>query len=615
MEAGFQKPFGATEDMPDALKETLGKVKKDKELADRTHRVYRERWDEMYGLWRNYRRLQQAVNDAPDRDQGGVLLEGLREWGADLFIPYAFATIETVVPRILSNDPTMRMRPRHPGAQDSAKAVEELINNAQLEIGYELKLQPTARRGLMYGLGVQKTFWNKRTKKVRQTVPSQTGQGYAAVEQELVTYEGPDVEDVDIWDFFWDPVAKSIETCRFVIHRTWRDFAYIKRMVEQGKWFPLDLDAVKGMQPDADFAGIKQPRLDAAGLSGVDLKDSGMHEVWEYHDGEKVHTVLDGQLVVQSADTPFYHRELPFQIYRPTMAPGEFVGVGAIEPMKHLQYELNTMRGQRRDNATVALQRPFLYREGRADPRTFKMGPSVGIPVMGDPKSDIVPLEVSDLPGSAYQEEDAIKSDIERVTGISDPVSGGQGDGTGGSDTATGIQLVQQAANVRIRLYMKNLEREIVRPAGRQFFELFRQHMLEQQNVRIEDPNTPEGYRFQEVGPEQLLDDIDGPIPDAGSTEPDDPIGKQQTAQSIYQEFQGNPQVDQRKLVQYTLSELGVPNPESFLAPEQIMVDPTRLAQVLQEGGPGPYDEQQILEATQAVIEEQQAEEGAAVSG
>lgn len=618
------KPFARTEDMPSELQAVLKKVKDWHGLAERSHREYRERWDELYGLRRNYRRLKAAHSAAEnDRDRGGVLLDAQREWGAELFIPYAFATVETIIPRILANDPRMRMRPRKPEARESARAVEEYINQLQLEVSYDLKLQPTARRGLTYGIGVQKTFWRKQTRNMVQTVPSVSGKGYAAVKQEVVLYEGPDAEDVEIRDFFWDPVAKDINSCRWVIHRTWRDFGYVKRMVESGKWFPLDLEAVEGMTSDTAWSSLKQPQLEAAGMSGLDLGKIGLYEVWEGHDAisNEIHTVLNGELVVQNDVTPFYHRELPFQVYTPTMQEGEFVGSGAIEPMKHLQYELNTLRSQRRDNATVALMRPFLYRHGRADPSTFKMGPSVGIPVQGDPSKDIIPLVFPDLPGSAYQEEDAIKSDIERVTGVSDPLSGGTGGGTAGSETATGIQIIQQSLNERTRLMGKNLERQVVRPAGRQWFENLKQHTLEQRPVRIDDPNAPGGFRISEIGPDQLLDDIEGPIPDAGSTEPDDPISRSQAAQSIFQEFRDNPAIDQRKLIVHTLSELGVPNPETFLAPmndTEGLVDPRLLAGALQQMfGEGPYDTAQILQATEAALQaeqEAQAQEQAAPS-
>ena len=67
----------------------------------------------------------------------------------------------------------------------------------------------------------------------------------------------------------------------------------------------------------------------------------------------------------------------------------------------------------------------------------------MAIPVNGDPRDFLFPIPVPELPASSYREEDAIVDDIQRTSGISDPVTGGD---VGASETATGVQLVQQAA-------------------------------------------------------------------------------------------------------------------------------------------------------------------------
>jgi hypothetical protein len=600
----------------EAIKKILQLVKDRWDLSENVHKLYRPRWDEWGGLYSNYRTLAKAIGDA-ENDRDDVIRGAKREWGADLHIPRVFATIETIVPRVLSNDPTMKVRPKTPAAKESAQAVQELMNAKQLEIDYDLKLEPTVRRGLMFGLGVQKTFWREQTKTVIRTLPSASGKGYQLVPQEVSLYSGPDVEDVDLYDFRWDPVARSIETSRYLIHRTWRDFDYVEKKVESEEWLPIDLEKVKNFDKSAAYAENWQGRLDSAGMeSKLDLGKGGLHEVWEYHDREKVYTILDGTYVVVADDSPYYHREFPFQIFRPIVQPGEFVGKGIIEPIAPLANELDTLRGQRLDAATLVLQRPFTYREDRVDPSTLKIGPGVGIPVMGDPSTDIVPLMFPDLPASSYQETQEIKEDFETATGVSDSTAGGSAGGTAGTDTATGIQLIQQALNVRIKHYTKKLEREALRQGARQWLELFRQHWLEDHDVRIEDPLMAEGFRFIQVGPDQLLDDIEYPQPDAGSTEPEDTVTKQQTAQGIYQDLSQNPEADPRAVLLYYLKEMDVPNPESLLMQQDPKIDPRILAQALQEQfGTGPYSSDQILQATQAALQAQQEADQTVASG
>ena len=602
--------------LPPELQKVLAEVREKFDAAERIHKAYRDKWRSYYDLYRSYNRLKRRVRGT-ERDRDATILEAKRDWGAELFIPYAFATVETVLPRILATDPTMVVRPRNPNARESALRTKELLEAQQAEINYHLKLQPTAKRGLMFGLGVQKTFWERKTRMVMRTVPSMNNpMEYAAVEMPQVLHEGPQVEDVDIFHFFWDPMAKDIESAEWVIHRVYRSYNYVKKKIESGEWLNYDCEKdIKGKGIAKDLTELQTEKLEAAGVDKFDpqaqLKqaDGGLHEVLEFHDRENVYTVLDRRIVVQAEKTPFYHRELPFQIYRPTMVPGEFVGVGEIEPIVHLQHELNTLRSQRRNNATIVLQKAFAYSNGVINPNDLVIGPGVAIPVQGLPRDHLMPIEVGEIPGSSYQEENVLKEDIERTTGVSDALAGGTAAGTPGSDTATGIQLIQQAAGFRIQLKTKNLERELVKPAARQFLELNRQHMLTPQAVRVEDPETPEGFRFTEVGPEHINDDIDEPIPEGGSTEPDNPQLRQETALRLFNQLGSLPIVDPRRLALYLMKEFDVPDPEDMLVPETPQVDPRLMGEVLAELG---VDNETIMQAVELTLQAQQDAEATA---
>ncbi len=607
---------GDTADQPPELQQVLVEVKQRQELASKTHRAYKDRWDKYYGLYRNFRRLKTAVSSASERDRDMVLDDARREWGAELFIPYCFTTVETIVPRVLSQDPKMIVLPRSEQAQTPAQNVQDLINGQQKDISYDLKLQSVARSGLKYGLGVQKTYWENTTRKVLRQVPRRVMPGLQTVSRQITIFDGPQVEPVDIRDFFWDPAGDCIANCEWVIHRTWRSQQYVARKVEQGEWFPVDLERVQGYASNSRQA-LDAPRLEAAGVPGsADQSNKGkLHEIWEYHDRDRVVVVLDKKLVVANDVSPFFHRDLPFQIFRPTPQEHEFVGIGEIEPIAHLQYEINTLRSQRRDNATLVLQKAFLYADGFVDPDDLIIKPGGGIPIKGtDLRSVIQPLEFPDIPQSSYRESEEIQQDFERTTGVNDALAGGgAAQGSSGADTATGIQLVQQAANVRIRLKTKNLESETIREAGRQFLELNRQHILQEKPIRVSDPTQEAGFRFTSVTPQDLASDLEGPIPDAGSTEPENPALKQQAAITLYQALQTNQAVDQQRLAAHMLREYGVQDAEAYLIPQgTALIDMQVLEQQLgMVKGIPPEAQQEILLALQAALAAGQGEQPA----
>lgn len=596
---------GSEHDLSPEHKAILNEVRGNFDLSEKLHKQYRPRWDRFYGLYRSHRQLVRAFADSSERDRDDIMQDAKREFGQELFIPYAFATIETIVPRVLANDPQMIVKPKTPEASEFVEIYRDLIHAQQSEIDYELVLQPSARRGHMFGLGVQKTFWDRQTKQRNQTDRGVFGRRIRKSVTEVIR-EGPGAEDVDNYDFFWDPAAKNIKTCDYAIHRTWRTFRYIKRKIESGEWLPLDLEKVQGMAPYSNRSDLWRERFTAQNIQTIEENEGRVHEVWEYHDGEKMHVILDGTLVAFTVEKPFDHAELPFQIYRPTPIPGEFVGMGEIEQIENLQEELNTMRTQRLDNASLIVQRPIFYRAELIEEEELVFAPGATIPVNTDPSEAIYTIPWQELPASSYNEEAALKSDIELTTGISDPVAGGEGT-TAATETATGIQLIQAAANIRIRLKTKNLEREMVKPAARQWKWLNRQHLLEAKTVRVDDPSQPEGYRFEQVSPEAHAADLEI-LPESGSTEPENEPAKRSDALAIYNQLSGNQHIDQRRSAVHLLQEFSVPDAESWLTPERVQVDAELMVATLQNLGVDGQQAQQYVQ--QAVAIQQAAEQG-----
>jgi hypothetical protein len=606
-------PPKVNSDQPTELQEIHKLVRERFESAERVQRAYRESWDEYYGLYRNFRKLRANLRGQTERDRDAVILGGRREFGAELFIPYCFTVIETIVPRVISNDPRMIVKPRSEASALAAQQVQELLAAQQTEISYDLKLQSVARSGLKYGLGVGKTYWEKIEKTVEQNRPRLILPGYQTVSEKVVVREGPQFEPVSIWDFFWDPAASSIETAEWVIHRTWRSHDYVVKKVQGGDWFEIDLDAAKALRSDKRRTEVWAGRDTAAGRDNANTEDDNpLHEVWEYWTRDGCYGILDRELCVFNDKEVFFHRELPFQIFRPTPQEHEFVGIGEIEPIKHLQYELNTLRSQRRDNATLVLQKAFIYADGFVDPNNLVIGPGKGIPVSGtDIRSVIQPLEFGDIPGSAFQESQEIKGDIELSSGVSESLAGGAGGDSAASDTATGIQLVQQAAGVRIRLKTKNLLAEVCRPGGQQFMELNRQYLLKPQSVRTPNPKMDSGYQFDQVGQEQLQQPMDYPIPDGTSTEPDNPAARQQSAMTLFQSLAQVEGVDQQKLATHLLREFDVKDPESYIVPTGVVpINLEVLQHSLESADLDPGDEDIVLEALESALEAGAGEEG-----
>jgi hypothetical protein len=259
---------------------------------------------------------------------------------------------------------------------------------------------------------------------------------------------------------------------------------------------------------------------------------------------------------------------MPFQTYRSTIVPGRFTGISEIEPIEDLQYELNTLRSQRRDGATLALMRTFAYNETAIDADDLVLGPGLAIPVNGDPREFLFPIPVPDLPASSYQEENRIVDDIQRTSGISDPVTGGD---VGASETATGVQLVQQAASMRIQNKTRLLENQIIVPQGYEFIALNQRRILTSrtyfvpEQADVNEPTIP-AWRMVKIGPRELMGRMAVEV-EGGSTAPENTPQMRQDAQMFFNLSQ-DPRLEGSKLLLRGLQLMGIDQPEGYLAPQ-----------------------------------------------
>jgi hypothetical protein len=414
---------------------------------------------------------------------------------------------------------------------------------------------------------------------------------------------------VDPFDFIWDPFGFDIDSAEYVIHRTWRSTAYVQKQVDlfvgsEGRqgWRNVDPEVLKRLSSNDKFDEVWRGRLNASGLGDVQRQgDKRLHEVLEYHDGDQVIKVLDRQAVVQSGDNPFWHGEKPFQIYRPTHVTHQIPGKGEIEPIEDLQEEMNVMRRQRRDNASFVLDRVIAYADGMVEQGDIQFFPGAAIPIRGgvDPREVMFPLPQQDIPYSSYQEEDRLRSDVDRTTGLSDPVMGAAQQG----QTATAAQLIFQVVTERVKNKTTRLELEVINPGTEQMVELDQQKILTPREVPIpagppEIGLVPAGdgtYSFQNADPERRWNWVTlSPLELAGnfswkasgSTTPENTPQMRSDAESLATFGQDNPNVDQQKLTPKVLELLGVSNPDAYIAPPKPDVPPEVLDILASQGVP-----------------------------
>jgi hypothetical protein len=563
---------------------------------------FKERCEHFYRQYRGFKKFRNAWESAGPNDRDAVVYDAKKHWGANLHIPLSFRTIETMVPRAIAQRPRMLYLPRHERWQDNVENVRLLIDSQQEQIDVELTFQDIMRAGMIYGIGWGKSYWRtewapRQRVKRRVFLP-----GYKVGDVGMEkTFDDPDIEDIDVFDVMWDPLGSDVNRgssrCRWIIHRVWLDLPACLERVRSGAWNTesaklLTEDKLRAMGNGQKWDEIWHERMAASGFSTYNqARGEQLHEVWEAHDGNgEIITLLDRQVAVQQGVSQCVGM-LPFHAYRPTRIPKQMIGIGELEPVEHLQRELDTLRSQRRDAATLALCAGYAYDDGAIEEEDLVWGPNAAIRVTNARPGDaIMPLPRQDVPGSAYQDEQAIRNDFDGVTGINDALAGGDGGAIG---TATEAQLVQAALSKRIEMKSRRFEVEVVRQAARCFLYLDQRMIVDKrdplrqpgQGLTVDQAADVGRWQWFPIGPEEIAGEFHI-IPEGGSMAAENVPQMRQDAQMLAQ-LDGNPYLDPKRVLMKRLQLLGIKDPESWLKQEDAPIPPMALKILSEAGVPG----------------------------
>jgi len=505
-------------------------------IAENWRRPLQDDWNRYYKLYRS----QSEENDDP--------------WRSNLFIPYAFSTIETILPRLVTNRPKFEFVPRGPEDKDRAKMVNELMSYQWDVMGMDLTLVKWVKECLIYGTAILKVPW--------------------VMEKD---FDGPRPEVVDIFDFFIDPRATSIKNAKYVIHRTIRTMKYLKDMESLGIY--KNINKVEGGKKVED---MKAERYANIGLSvPAEDKEANEVEILEYWTDDRIITVADRRVIIRDEKNP-YNAGKPFIAIVDHIVPHEFYGIGEIEQIESLQYELNDWRNHRMDSKTLTLN-PMWWVPPGADLDDFVAEPGALFSGPEPPK----PINVRTDKLSDYREEEIIKGDIQTTTGVSDYSRGVESAPGISNETATGISLIQEAANMRFRMKVMLIEEMGIKELGLMLLKHNQQFLTEDKVIRVVGDL---GYEWKTITPDDIKGEYDI-IVEAGSTQPMNEMMRRKKALDMLSLFGNDPDLSEEgriELKKRVLEAFGERNVDKlFVKPEQ---------KVAVEQPSGPETRRQLLE-------------------
>lgn len=521
------------------------------ESFDATHKEKRQKWYEQY---------RSILADAEQRLSLGK---------SALFIPETFINIETIAPRLVealfATRPYIGVLAHGEHNADRIPAVQNFMTYQFDRMDLPIKFIEFIKDYLLYGVAVGEVGWRFETRKVIRKKPvTILGQtvGYEEEETDMVIYDDPTFELVDLDNFIFDPKATNLQDGRYYGTR--------KRMTKSDlKWLE-DLGVFRGVSRVKEGNQSTEPPSksvvlgNSSAATGYDSNDPRFEVIELYFPSQdRVITVAERQWVLRDGPIPYWFKSHPYVMAKNHLVPHEFYAIGDIEPTEALQEELNTIHNQRIDNVSLVINRMWKVLRGANvdyDELVSRRGGIVNV----DRMDDVEPFEMPEVTGSAFTQARDIERLMKDVSGTQDIVRGAE---AVQRQTATEITSLENSATFRFRFKIRVLETMALRQIARLVY-AFDQQFLD--TGRVVKVVGPDGAMVDvTIGPEDFQMDADFVfIGAAVEPEADKNIRRNQLI-NFFNILQAGPAIQAVNLPEFIkliLQEHGIKNAERLIA-------------------------------------------------
>jgi hypothetical protein len=453
-----------------------------------------------------------------------------------LHSPEPFKAIESIHPRLFKalfdQEPTFRFRGEDWHDDDAAKNQEGLCQQQLVEMDYHRTADTLLRDFCIYGTCAQKTSWEQEIKDVRyaraQRVPDETKAGRSKInrreiQREEIVFDGNRARNVSIFDLMAPPTANSVQDAEWCSDRSlWPSFKIIE-YGRKGIFKNLDVLKDRAGDDDANFGDeFKERKAYSYGVYDSRQASLASHiahftliDWWGYfrisEDPSEPEVPCNLVLIEPNSakcvavvrQNPHWHGEKPYQVARYIKLHEEFFGIGVLEPIARLSFELDTKRNLY-DAATQLESNPMLVVEDGANVPDGQLIAQPGLILRAQSADGIKPLFLPKVSDAALQCMGDLKTEIRETHGVTSPLMAARSPQGGGSKTATQHTSETNEANMRLIGGIKNFENEIFVPMLRQMAANNQQFLS---RTRVINQLGPQGLAWRDrytVRPENI---------------------------------------------------------------------------------------------------------------
>lgn len=460
---------------------------------------------------------------------------------SNTFVPYPYSNVQTIVSRVedafFSFDPWFEARPTTPADDANAESLQLVLGKKIDASNFYDAFEKLIRNICIYGHAGLKVDWDWTcdyiTKPEAQFLPGPDGQpvidpntgqpviiGVQMVPQKVERMR-PKFTAIDVYDLLIDPDEA------FVAHLTERTFGQILKEAEQNPQLYLPEAIQQLMQK---LSKEKEPQNVIIRMAEFWDEQAGTQTIVTFGEDAEAVSWKDQRAAVRNAnysaykrkvyggaplllyhgENPFAHKKCPILHTSYSKVPGEVFGIGVIETISDLTEGLNKFVNMVTDNWNLGINQRFAYNtnidiDHKALNNFNVPGGKVG--VSGNPNEAIMQLPTHTPAAGDYAIIELYKGMLEMGSGISDFYSKGVGAPTG-NRTATGINQVISEGNFIFKMFIRNLERDILQPMLKMCSSMVQQYISDEVEVLLTDA-APAIPKWHMVPAEKLIGNYD----------------------------------------------------------------------------------------------------------
>lgn len=385
------------------------------------------------------------------------------DWKSTPVVNFIFSTIETIIPIMTDSSPEWVVAPQEPSDASIAEVLEAILKKIWVKNDMDLKLPIILRNVMKYGTGFAKVWWKE------PEIEGKLGDVEISVVDPRHVFPSPGAMEVNDASYFIYAANMSInqieamypEAKGRIVGGIWEEDLTVNKTItsQSGSGTSAVVGPVQSSSNLTDGTGSSASTSWAANDSGGrPIQDRSklatLVECWHKKDGRAWLTVCANGIVLRNEESPFKHNLFPFVKFVDYAIPSSFWGMGEIQQLERLQDFINKRRGQTQDILRITANPPLIADANSGiNPKAMTTRP--GTIIYKNPGTQVNWLVPPQLPSALFEVQQMDKADFDAVSGVLDVT---QGRKPKGIEAASAINELQEAAQTRMRLKVRNME-------------------------------------------------------------------------------------------------------------------------------------------------------------